>query len=289
MKPPCPINIEISPAQSIDGMVRLGETIKALAALDPEFISVTYGAGGCTRDASLDCLRLVRDTGTTAVPHISAAGAGREDIRSLLRTYKELDIGRLVVLRGDASSGLQGRGEFPFASDLVRFVREESGDRFHIDVAAYPEVHPQARDCNTDLASFKSKIDAGADSAITQYFFNPDAYQDFVERCLKAGITAPIVPGIMPIAGFSRLLRFSESHGIDVPAWIRRRIEAFGDDHASIRAFGIELISRLCERLLAIGAPGLHFFSLNDASRITDIHRMLISGHTAGDRRAMRN
>lgn len=267
----CPFSAEIFPAETSKGRARLAATIEKLVELGPQFVSVTYGSGGCTRESSFDALRLVRDAGGVAVPHVSATGATCGDIRGLFRDYETLGVRRLVVLRGDRPSGLVGCGDFPFAEDLVRFIRTETGTRYHIDVGAYPETHPQARGPDDDLARFKAKIDAGADAAITQYFFNADAYEDFLERCAAIGITVPIVPGVMPIVNFSRLVNFSEARGIDVPAWVRRRVAAFGDDSASIRAFGIDLVRRLCERLVALGAPSLHFFSLNNADRIAEI------------------
>lgn len=266
-----PFSVEIFPAQTSEGQLRLADTVQRLVAQGPEFISVTYGAGGCTREASLAALHLVREAGGAAVPHISGAGASRDDIRSLLAEFEALDVRRLVVLRGDPSSGLPGRGAFPHAVELVRFIREETGSRYHINVAAYPETHPQARSADHDLACFKAKIDAGANSAITQFFFNADAYEDFIERCAVHAINVPIVPGVMPVASFSRLVRFSDAHGIEIPAWIRRRVADFGDDAASIRAFGVDVVRRLCTRLLALGAPGIHYFSLNDSQRISDI------------------
>jgi len=267
----CSFSVEIFPVGTAEGYARLAANVARLVVLGTEFVSVTYGAGGCTRAASLAALRLVRDAGGVAVPHVSAAGARHEDVRSLLRDYEALDVARLVVLRGDPSSGLPGRGAFSYAAELVRFIRAETGSRFHIDVAAYPETHPQARSADDDLAHFKAKLDAGANSAITQYFFNADAYEDFLERCAAKGIFVPVVPGVMPVAGFARLVRFSEAHGIEIPAWIRRRVAAYGDDASSIRAFGLEVVRRLCERLLALGAPGLHFFCLNDAQRVADV------------------
>lgn len=266
-----PFSVEIFPVPAGETRERLAATVRELVALGPEFVSVTYGAGGCTREASLGALRLIHDAGGTPVPHVSASGAGYEDILALLREYEALDVRRLVVLRGDPSSGLQGHGVFRYASELVEFIRNQSGQRFHIDVAAYPETHPQARCADADLVHLKEKIDAGANSVITQYFFNADAYEDFLERCAARNIAVPIVPGVMPIAGFSRLVRFSESHGIEIPRWIHRRVASFGDDAQSIRAFGLDLVSRLCERLIGLGAPSVHFFSLNDARRIADI------------------
>lgn len=218
----------------------------------------------------------------SAVAHISALGTSRQSVNSLLEAYRAAGVRRLVVLRGDSPSGVQGFGDFSYATDLVRFIRKESGQHFHIDVAAYPECHPQARSCDTDLAHFKEKLDAGADSAITQYFFNADAYADFLDRCAASGIRAPIVPGIMPIGRFSRLVQFSEARGIEIPRWIRRRMESFGDDRASIQALGVEIVVRLCERLLAMGAPGLHFFSLNEGRRVSEVWRALALPVAAG-------
>lgn len=270
-KPVPQFSAEIFPSETPGGVMRLEQTVRVLRTLDPDFVSVTYGAGGGTRGASQAAVARVRAEGLLAVPHLSALGANRQDVRRALNTYRDDGVRRLVVLRGDAPSGLRGHGEFAFATGLVRFIREETGEHFHIDVAAYPECHPQARSCDADLAHFKAKFEAGANSAITQYFFNADAYADFLDRCSAAGIHAPIVPGVMPIGRFSRLVQFSEARGIEVPRWIRRRMEAFGDDTASIRAFGIEVVQRLCERLLAMGAPGLHFFSLNDGERVAEI------------------
>lgn len=274
-KPAREFSVEVFPSPTAVGAARLERTLGVLQALAPAFVSVTYGAGGSTHAASQAAWKQVRAAGLPVVPHLSALGASREAVRGLLRGYREAGIERLVVLRGDAPSGVQGFGDFAFATDLVGFIRKETGDRFHLDVAAYPECHPQARSCATDLAHFKAKFDAGANSAITQYFFNADAYADFLERCTAAGIRAPIVPGIMPIGRFSRLVQFSEARGIEIPRWIRRRMESFGDDHASIQAFGAEVVLRLCERLLAMGAPGLHFFSLNDGERVAGIWRAL--------------
>lgn len=276
MATPIPqFSAEIFPSATAGGVVRLEQTLAALRRLDPHFVSVTYGAGGSTRGASQQALERVRAAGLAAVPHLSALGAAREDVRRMLDEYRGSGVSRLVVLRGDAPSGLRGHGDFAFATDLVRFIREETGGHFHIDVAAYPECHPQARSCDADLAHFKAKIDAGADAAITQYFFNPDAYDDFLDRCTAAGIRAPIVPGVMPIGRFSRLVQFSEARGIEIPRWIRRRMEGFGDDSASIHAFGVEVVVRLCERLLGMGVPGLHFFSLNEGERVGEIWRAL--------------
>lgn len=268
---------EVFPPQSAHGAERFADAVARLQRLEPEFISVTYGAGGSSVQASLQAVREVQAAGATAVPHLSAIGLQQADVRALLERYRALGIRRLVILRGDAPSGQRGSGDFVFASDLVRFIRASGGTDFHLDVAAFPECHPQARNSKEDLLHFKAKIDAGADSAITQYFFNADAYEDFLGRCVAAGITAPIVPGVMPIAQFARLLRFSEARGIDIPRWIRQRMEAFGDDRASIQAFGIDVVTQLCARLLALGAPSLHFFSLNNAERVEQICARLAS------------
>ena len=268
-------SVEISPLQGDQGRARLQQVITGLQAMGPEFVSVTYGAGGATEQASLAALEQVQAAGAVGVPHLSAIGMQRASVRALLAHYRTLGVRRLVILRGDAPSGQRGTGDFLFASDLVRFIRAECGARLHLDVAAFPECHPQARNSDEDLRHFKAKVEAGADSAITQYFFNPDAYADFIERCAASGITIPIVPGIMPIGSFSRLVGFSEARGIEFPRWIRMRMAAYGDDKASIRALGIELAVRLCERLLTLGAPGLHFFSLNDDARVAEIWRSL--------------
>lgn len=274
-KPALEFSVEVFPSPTAVGVARLERTLDALQSLAPAFVSVTYGAGGSTHAASRAACGQVQAAGFPVVPHLSALGASRDTVRGLLHEYRDAGVVRLVVLRGDAPSGVKGFGDFAFATDLVRFIRKETGDHFHLDVAAYPECHPQARSCNTDLAHFKAKFDAGANSAITQYFFNADAYADFLERCTLAGIRAPIVPGVMPIGRFSRLVQFSEARGIEIPRWICRRMESFGDDHASIQAFGTEVVLRLCERLLEMGAPGLHFFSLNDGERVAAIWRAL--------------
>ncbi len=264
-------SVEISPLQGDQGRVRLQQIIAGLQANGPEFVSVTYGAGGATEQASLAAVQQVLAAGGVGVPHLSAIGMQRDSVRALLEHYRALGVRRLVILRGDAPSGQRGAGDFLFAGELVRFIRAECGGHFHLDVAAFPECHPQARNSDEDLRHFKAKVEAGADSAITQYFFNADAYADFIERCAAACITIPIVPGVMPIGSFSRLVQFSEARGIEIPRWIRMRMAAYGDDKASIRAFGIEVVTRQCERLLALGAPSLHFFSLNEVGRVTDL------------------
>jgi methylenetetrahydrofolate reductase (NADPH) len=247
-------------------VAKLRATREQLARLGPKFFSVTFGAGGSTRDRTLAAVLEIQASGQRAAPHISCIGSTRESVRSTLQTYREHGIGHLVALRGDLPSGSADVGEFRYANELVEFIRDATGDWFHIEVAAYPEYHPQARTPHEDLASFKRKIDAGADSAITQYFYNADGYYHFVAEALAAGVSVPIVPGIMPILSFSKLARFSDACGAEIPRWIRRKLESFGDDTASIRAFGLDVVTRLCDDLLAHGAPGLHFYTLNQAS-----------------------
>jgi methylenetetrahydrofolate reductase (NADPH) len=268
-------SLEFFPPRTPEGIEKLRATRRQLGQLKPAFCSVTFGAGGSTREGTLATVLEFRADGLEAVPHISCVGGSRESIREVLARYSAHGIRHLVALRGDLPSGTIEAGDFRFASDLVAFIRQETGDRFHIDVAAYPEYHPQARSPQDDLAAFKSKIDAGADSAITQYFYNADAYWHFVDACRAAGITAPIVPGIMPIGSFSKLARFSDACGAEIPRWIRKKLEGFGDDTASIRAFGLDVVTELADNLLARGAPGLHFYTLNQASPTTTIWQRL--------------
>lgn len=259
------ISMEFFPPQTPEGQHKLRAVRAQLASLKPEFFSVTFGAGGSTRDRTLETVLEIHHEGTPAAPHLSCIGAGREDLRGLLLAYKNAGIKRLVALRGDLPSGMMGMADFHHANELVEFIRAETGDWFHIEVAAYPEYHPQAKNPAEDLRNFKRKVDAGANSAITQYFFNFDAYSHFIEQCAAAGVTIPIVPGIMPISNFSKIARFSDACGAEIPRWMRLKFESFGDDAASVRAFGIDVITQLCERLLAAGAPGLHFYTLNQA------------------------
>ena len=256
-------------------MDKLRGARRQLAQLQPAFCSVTFGAGGSTREGTLATVLEIRGEGIDAAPHLSCIGGTADSLRSVLARYKESGIRHLVALRGDLPSGTVDAGEFRYANELVAFIREETGDWFHVDVAAYPEVHPQARSAQEDLAAFKRKVDAGANSAITQYFFNPDAYWHFVDARRAAGIDVPIVPGIMPIGSFTRLARFSDACGAEIPRWIRRRLESYGDDTASIRAFGLDVVTDLCEGLLARGAPGLHFYTLNQAALTTTIWQRL--------------
>lgn len=261
------ISFEFFPTKTEAGHEKLLKTAEKLASYNPEFFSCTYGAGGSTRDRTLNTvLQLDRETQIPTAPHLSCVGDSLEDLRELLQLYKEADIKRIVALRGDLPSGMgMAAGELRYANELVEFIRKETGDHFYIEVAAYPEMHPQVQNFETDLQNFARKVQAGSDSAITQYFFNADCYFYFVERARKLGIDIPIVPGIMPITNYVRLARFSDSCGAEIPRWIRKQLEAYGDDLASIQAFGEEVISKMCERLIEGGAPGLHFYTLNQA------------------------
>jgi methylenetetrahydrofolate reductase (NADPH) len=268
-------SFEFFPPATPEGAQKLSATRAQLAQLGPKFFSVTFGAGGSTRDRTLAAVLDIQAAGQSAAPHISCIGSSRESIRATLATYHDHGIGHLVALRGDLPSGTADVGEFRYANELVAFIRDATGDAFHIDVACYPEYHPQARSPAEDLASFKRKIDAGADSAITQYFFNADSYYHFVDDAAAIGVDVPIVPGVMPIASFSKLARFSDACGAEIPRWIRRKMEGFGDDAASIRAFGLDVVTKLCADLLAHGAPGLHFYTLNQAGLTTNIWQRL--------------
>jgi methylenetetrahydrofolate reductase (NADPH) len=268
-------SLEFFPPRTPEGAAKLRVERRQLAQLKPAFCSVTFGAGGSTREGTLATVLEIRNEGLEGAPHLSCIGSSRDSIRAVLAQYRAEGIRHLVALRGDQPSCTADAGEFRYASELVGFVRAETGDWFHIDVAAYPEVHPQARSAQDDLANFKRKVDAGADSAITQYFFNADAYWHFVDAAVALGVGVPIVPGIMPIAGFAKLARFSDACGAEIPRWIRRRMESYGDDVASVRAFGLDVVTGLCENLLAGGAPGLHFYTLNQASLTTTIWQRL--------------
>lgn len=264
-------SIEFFPPATPEGVEKLRGVRDQLAVLGPEFISVTYGAGGSTRDRTLQIVREIREAGLDAAPHLSCIGATAQSIREHLAQYREIGIKRIVALRGDLPSGMADPGEFRYASELVEFIRSESGGEFFLEVAAYPEIHPQARNFQSDLAAFVTKVRAGANSAITQYFYNADAYFHFVECVRKAGVDIPILPGIMPISSYSKLARFSESCGAEIPQWMRRTFESFGDDADSIREFGLDVVTAMCERLIAGGAPGLHFYSLNQTGLITEL------------------
>ena len=272
------ISIEFFPPATPEGIEKLRVVRGKLAPLNPEFVSVTFGAGGSTRERTFSIVKEMAAEGFNAAPHLSCVGSTRDNIREILMEYKAAGIRRIVALRGDLPSGMAEAGEFRYANELVEFIRKETGDHFHLDVAAYPEWHPQARFPRDDLAAFARKAKAGADSAITQYFYNADAYFHFVGEVRALGVDIPIIPGIMPIASFSKLARFSDACGAELPRWMRRKFEGFGDDVGSIRAFGIDVVSGLCERLLAGGAPGLHFYSMNQSALTLEICKRLKLG-----------
>lgn len=273
-------SIEFFPPKTPEGMEKLREARRQLAQLRPKFFSVTFGAGGSTRDRTLETVLEIQAEGLEAAPHLSCIGSTRESIREILQTYRAHGIHHIVALRGDLPSGMAEPGEFRYASDLVSFIREETGDWFTIEVAAYPEMHPQARNYREDLANFKRKVEAGANAAITQYFYNADAYFNFVDDCRALGVDIPIVPGIMPISNYAQLARFSATCGAEIPRWLAKKLEAYYDDSAAIRAFGLDVVTTLCERLLAGGAPGLHFYTLNQASLTVAIWERLGLSHT---------
>jgi methylenetetrahydrofolate reductase (NADPH) len=268
-------SLEFFPPKSEEGVAKLRAARREFARLKPAFCSVTFGAGGSTREGTLATVLEIRDDGMEGAPHLSCIGSTRAGIREVLDQYRGHGIRHVVALRGDLPSGSADVGDFRYANELVRFIRDETGDWFHIDVAAYPEYHPQSRNPDDDLASFQRKIDAGADSAITQYFFNADAYWSFVDACAARGLSIPIVPGIMPISSFTKLARFSDACGAEIPRWIRRRLEGFGDDAASIRAFGLDVVTKMCASLIERGAPGLHFYTLNQVALTSSIWRSL--------------
>ncbi len=269
------LSIEFFPPQTSEGMEKLRATLTRLAVLKPDFFSVTYGAGGSTRERTLETVMEIAAEGHNAAPHLSCIGSTHDGIREMLAIFTERGIRRIVALRGDLPSGMADAGEFRYANELVAFIRAETGDRFHIEVAAYPEWHPQAKSPREDLLNFKRKIDAGANSAITQYFYNTDAYEHFVAEARALGVSVPIVPGIMPIASFTKLARFSDACGAEIPRWMRRKFESFGDDAESIRAFGLDVVTELCQRLIECGAPGLHFYSMNQAGLTLELCRRL--------------
>ena len=273
MKPE--ISFEFFPPKTDEGVLKLRETRKQLALLNPKFFSVTFGAGGSTRDRTMDAVLEIQAEGFEAAPHISGISSSKEEILSLLKTYQSHGIRRLVVLRGDLPSGEVSSGDFAYASQLVAFIREQTGDWFQIEVAAYPETHPEARSAAADLKHFKTKVDAGANAAITQYFYNADAYFQFVDQCQAMGIQIPILPGVMPIYNYTQLARFSNVCGAEIPRWLRLRLEDYGDDMSSLRALGLDVVTDLCEKLLAGGAPGLHFYTLNQSGIITNIAERL--------------
>jgi len=269
------LSVEFFPPQTPEGADKLRATWTKLAPLKPAFFSVTFGAGGSTQDRTFETVEEIRAAGLPAAPHLSCIGSTKARVREILERYRAVGIHRIVALRGDLPSGMAEPGELRYANELVEFIRKETGDWFHIEVAAYPEYHPQARTPREDLLNFKRKADAGADTAITQFFFNADAYEHFVAAARAAGVTIPIIPGIMPIASFSKLSRFADNCGAEIPRWMRKQFESFGDDAPSIRAYGLDVVTELCERLIKAGAPGLHFYTLNQAGLTTEIVRRL--------------
>jgi methylenetetrahydrofolate reductase (NADPH) len=270
-----PISIEFFPPNTPVGSEKLKTVVQDLSVLNPEFFSVTYGAGGSTREKTLATVRDIAAAGFEAAPHLSCVGSTRDNIAEILATYRAQGIHRIVALRGDLPSGTAVAGEFRYASELVRFIRETQGLDWHIEVAAYPEYHPEQRYAKRDLQHFADKMACGASAAITQFFFNPDAYFHFVDEARKLGVTAPIVPGIMPIHNFARVAQFSARDGIEIPRWVMLKMEGYLDDAASIRAFGIEVVTRLCERLIAGGAPAIHFYALNQSALTLEICQQL--------------
>jgi methylenetetrahydrofolate reductase (NADPH) len=268
-------SIEFFPPKTPEGAEKLRVTRAKLAELQPRYFSVTFGAGGSTQQGTLQTVQEIQAAGHEAAPHLSCVGATRESTRAVLKQYQDSGIRRIVALRGDLPSGYGGAGELRYASDLVEFIRQETGDWFRIEVAAYPEMHPQARSPQDDLQAFARKVSAGADAAITQYFYNADAYFSFVDNVRKLGVTVPIVAGIMPITNYMQLMRFSDMCGAEIPRWVRLKLASFGDDSASIKAFGLDVVTDLCEKLLAGGAPGLHFYSMNQAVPTTAIWQRL--------------
>ena len=266
-----PISFEFFPPKTPEGAAKLVHVRHELYALKPEFFSVTYGAGGSTQDGTLQQVQAILSEGFDAAPHFSCIGATRDSVREQLTAFKAAGIRRMVALRGDLPSGHGTFGEFRYASELVAFIREETGDYFHLEVGCYPEVHPQAKSPEADLQAYVTKVRAGANSAITQYFYNSDAYFRFVDDAYKLGADIPVVPGIMPIISSTQLMRFSDACGAEIPRWIRLRLQAFGDDTASIKAFGLDVVADLCEQLLNGGAPSLHFYTMNQAQAVKQI------------------
>jgi len=258
-------SFEFYPPKTAEGALNLEQVHRDLAKLNPDFFSVTFGAGGSTRDKTYDTVVKIQNSGVAAAPHLSCVASTKENIRDILENYREHGVSKIVALRGDLPSGMMSAGEFRFANELVKFIRAETSDHFQIHVAGYPEIHPQAKNAIEDFNNFKRKVDAGADAVITQYFYNAEAYFYFMDKCEKNGIDIPVVPGIMPITNYSQLFRFSDMCGADIPRWMRKTLECFGDDKASIMAFGEDVVSKLCQKLLDNGAPGLHFYTMNQS------------------------
>jgi len=261
-------SLEFFPPKPDKGREKLANTRDSLAKLGPRYVSVTFGAGGSTQQGTIETVQSMLDAGLDAAPHLSCIGSTRESIREILQIYVDMGVNRIVALRGDMPSGMgmQEAGEFSHANELVSFIRSETGDRFHVEVAAYPEFHPQAKSAEQDLKNFKRKVEAGANAAITQYFYNADAYFRFVDDCERLGVDVPVIPGIMPIINFKQLARFSDACGAEIPRWLRWRLEGFGDDLDSVRAYGQDVVAELCEHLLDAGAPGLHFYTMNQVA-----------------------
>lgn len=256
-------SFEFFPPKTAEGAEKLRATRDELAKLKPKYFSVTFGAGGSTQQGTIDTVLEIQKAGLSAAPHLSCVGSTRESISEILNTYMKNGVNRIVALRGDMPSGMQEAGSFRYANELVEFIRKETGDFFHIEVAAYPEAHPQSHDAQSDLINFKRKVCAGANAAITQYFYNSDAYFRFIDDCENAGIDIPVIPGVMPITNYTQLARFSDMCGAEIPRWIQKHLQGFGDDRDGIRAFGEEVVTQLCEKLLHAGAPGLHFYTMN--------------------------
>lgn len=270
------ISCEFFPPKTDEGAEKLRSTWRALKEIEPTYFSVTYGAGGSTQERSFTTVsEIQRDSGVPAAPHLSCIGSTREHIRSTLESYKAQGIRRIVALRGDLPSGMRDPGELRHANELVEFIRAETDDWFYIEVAAYPEFHPQAASAQADLDAFQRKVEAGADGAITQYFYNVDSYLRFMNDCLDRGIHIPIVPGVMPITNYIQLARFSDASGAEIPRWLRKRLESFGDDLESLRSFGLDVVGELCQQLLEAGAPGLHFYSMNQVEPTLSLWRGL--------------
>ena len=274
-KHPRTFSFEFFPPKTVEGKERLRAAWKQLGQLQPKFFSCTFGAGGSTRDGTLETVLEIRAAGYEAAPHLSCIASARAELRAQLEKYRSHGIRHIVALRGDMPSGLASSGELRYANELVAFIRETTGDWFHIEVACYPEYHPQTRSADDEIRNFKRKVDAGANSAITQYFYNADAYYRFVDESEAAGVGIPIVPGIMPIGNFAQLARFSDACGAEIPRWLRFKLESYRDDSASIRSCGLDVVTRLCDDLLSAGAPGLHFYTLNQAGLTTTIWQRL--------------
>ena len=266
-----PISLEFFPPKTPEGVEKLVGVRQKLYALKPHFFSVTYGAGGSTQNGTLQTVQAIIADGFDAAPHFSCIGATKDSVRAQLAQFKQAGIKRMVALRGDLPSGYGAFGEFKYASELIEFIRAETADHFHIEVGCYPEVHPQAKSPEADLQAYVAKVKAGASSAITQYFFNSDAYFRFVDDAYKLGATIPVMPGIMPILSSSQLMRFSDACGAEIPRWIRLRLQAYGDDSASIKAFGLDVVTDLCDQLRNAGVPGLHFYSMNQSAATLEI------------------